>query len=222
MLFISGVANSQICSQTIYPHVVSQGVGSFHVTADTTMPYNDGSDFYVCAGVHLTMTGSAGSNYVLEDGASLTLMDHGGDNVFAKSNCTITDYSTETLVVTGEANTTISKPNDAFNFVFMTCPSMVYDYSLVGGSAPCSVLNVSEIEKAEISIFPNPVNQTGVLNFGVELQSFELIDLSGRVVQSNFDLNSDYVNLEGVEKGVFIARMQALLGEYHSERIIVL
>jgi len=219
-LLLSNSASSQICNVTVYPHVVSQGVGSFHILSDTTMPFNDGSDFYVCAGVHLTMAGSAGSNYMLEAGAQLTLLDHDGDNVFAKPNCIITDYSTTTLVVTSEGTVTISKPNDAFNYVSLTCPSMFYDYQLVGGSSPCN-LGIHESNKESLNMFPNPLESTGVLNFGVKLEQIEIYDLTGRLLIKDSDLNSTSISLDGLNKGVFFIRAISDNGQLYTEQLII-
>ncbi|GAB5419286.1 MAG: hypothetical protein Crog4KO_27150 [Crocinitomicaceae bacterium] len=210
--------SAQICNYTIPIQAVSQGVGSFHITSDVTMPYNDGSSFYVCAGVHLTMEGSAGSNYYLEDGAMLTLLDHEGDNVIAKGNCTIVDQSSETLVVTSEATTTVSKPNDPFNYVQLTCANMTYDYQLFGGSSPCS-LHLVEQENKTIEAFPNPVANGQTVQFNEVVSSATITDLSGRLVQEHFNLNSDTLPISDLETGIFLVAVRLENGTIATTRM---
>lgn len=213
-------ASAQVCNHTIPIHAVSQGVGSFHILSDTTMPYNDGSSFYVCSGVHLTIQGSAGCNYYLEDGASLTILDHDGDNVIAKGNCTIVDESTETLVVTSEATTTISKPNDPFNFVQLTCTNMVFDYQLVGGSAPCN-LSLEEATVEKLDVYPNPVLEGQSIQFNESVASVSLMDLSGRVVLNQSALNSDELIVSGVNAGIYLITVRRENGTLATSRLEV-
>ncbi|MCR9172114.1 MAG: T9SS type A sorting domain-containing protein [bacterium] len=212
--------NAQMCSHVIFPHVVSQGVGSYHITSDATMPYNDGSNFYVCAGVHLTMQGSAGSSYYLEDGAMLTLLDHDGDAVFAKGNCTIVDESTETLVVTCESSTTISKPNDPFNYVQMLCANMVFDYQQVGGSAPCS-LNLQEESSEQLEIFPNPVQEGQPVSFSSNVAFVSITDLSGRVVLRESEIHSKELSIGTLNKGYYVITARTENGSVLTSRLQV-
>ncbi len=212
--------SAQVCNHLIPVHAVSQGVGSFHITSDATMPHNSGSNFYVCAGVHLTIEGSDGCNYYLEDGAMLTIQDHDGDNVFAKGNCTIVDQSTSTLVVTSEASTTISKPNDPFNFVQLTCASMVYDYSLVGGSAPCN-LSLDEEVSQTLEVYPNPVMQGHTIHFNESVASVSLVDLSCREVLNIAALNSNELVISDVNPGLYIISIRREDGVLATSRLEV-
>lgn len=221
LLAIPVFAQAQMCNHQIPPHAVTGGVGSFHITADVTMPHNSGSNFYVCSGVHLTMEGSDGSNYYLEEGAMLTLLDHDGDNVFAKGNCTIVDQSTTTLAVTSESTTTISKPNDPFNYVQLTCATMVYDYSLVGGSAPCGTASLEHLESiTEVAIFPNPVNSGEAVTFSHEMKSAKLIDPSGRVVFEQTGGVKE-IRLDGIQTGIFLLSLEHENGQWSANRLVV-
>lgn len=211
---------AQVCTHPIYPHVVSQGTGSFHITSDATMPYNDGSVFYVCAGVHLTIEGSAGSSYYLEDGAMLTILDHDGDAVFAKGNCTIIDQSTETLLVTCESSTSISKPNDPFNYVEVTCTNMVFDYQAVGGSSPCS-LNLTEALSDPLEVYPNPITSDRIVHFSQSIVALSLYDVSGRLITEESEISADEIRLEGVKSGCYILTVQTTNGAILTTRIQV-
>lgn len=195
--------SAQLCNHVIPIHAVSQGTGSFHITSDVTMPFNDGSNFYVCAGVHLTIEGSAGCNYYLEEGAMLTIEDQDGDNVFAKGNCVITDLSTETLVVTSESSTTISKPNAPFNLVQLTCTNMVYDYQLVGGSAPCS-LDLEEESQENVQVYPNPATNGQEIHFSATIAALTITDFSGRIVRKEVDINDEKLVIETIEAGTYL------------------
>lgn len=193
---------AQLCSHVIPIHAVSQGVGSFHITSDATMPHNTGSSFYVCSGVHLTIQGSDGCNYFLEDGAMLTILDHDGDNVIAKGNCTIVDQSTSTLVVTSEASTTVSKPNDPFGVVQFTCTSMVFDYQLFGGFAPCS-LSLEENHSEQLGIYPNPATTGQSIHFDESVNSVTITDMSGRVIKTQV-MESNDLSLNGIDTGYYL------------------
>lgn len=219
--FICGNTFSQNCSQIVPPQAVVQNVGTFHITSDTTVPHNDGSDFYVCSGVHLTIEGSAGSNYMLEDGASLTIMDQSGDNVLAKGNAIITDYSTNELVVSGEATVTISKPNNPLNYVLLSCPTVTFDYQLVGGSAPCALSVLEEEKMQSLHLYPNPIASNGILNFDTEIKSIQIVDISGKIVLNSDNFNESFVQLRSMEKGIFVVKVITMNGAVLYERLIV-
>ncbi|NRA11476.1 MAG: hypothetical protein HRT57_05945 [Crocinitomicaceae bacterium] len=72
-LLISGNVSSQLCNHTIQPHAEFGGVGNIHIFADTMISNPQGSVYYICSGVSVTINASGGSNYYLEDGVSLTL-----------------------------------------------------------------------------------------------------------------------------------------------------
>lgn len=220
-LLISGNVSAQICSYTIAPHAEVGGIGNIHITSDTTIVSNDGSNFYICAGVTMVIDYSAGSNYELEDGVTLTINDHDGDNIAAKGNCTIVDNSTAGVAVTMEATSTFSKPNMPLGAALFTCANMVFDYTQVGGVSPCSFvgLETNQIDK-DFTVYPNPINGSGELNFGIEANEVQLYDMTGRMVADYQNINSSSIEIN-LENGLFMVRATSVSGMIHSSRLIV-
>jgi len=131
------------------------------------------------------VNGSSGCTYYLEDNCTLLIRDHDGDAVYAKGNCTITDSTMQGIIVNMEASSTFNKPLLPSAAVVFNCGTMVYDYSLVGGSAPCSsVTSVFDTEKNSFIAFPNP--STGLIHFNSNtvIQAIEIYDLTGSKVAS--------------------------------------
>lgn len=219
-ILISGNVSAQVCNHTIWPHAEVGGVGNIHVMSDTTITDQDGSNYYICSGVSVTMNGSAGCNYQLEDGASLTINQHDGDNVVAKGNCTIIDNDTEALVVTCEATTTVSKPNAPLALVLLTCANMVFDYTQVGGASPCFVAVETNTLDENFLISPNPVNGSGILSLGIEANNVQIFDLTGRGVANYHDLNASSIELN-LEPGMFLVKAVSASGRMYSSRLIV-
>jgi len=218
---ISGNLSAQNCTQIVYPHVEVGGVGSIHILSDTTISDQDGSSYYICAGVSVIMNSSTGCNYMLEDGANLTINQHDGDNVIAKGNCTIIDNTDEGIVVTMEASSTFSKPSMPGAAVIITCPSVVFDYSQVGGSAPCQLASIESNSLNEsFLVSPNPVNGSGILNLGMNASDVQFIDLTGRIVANYHDLNATSIKLD-LESGLFLVRAVSASGRLYTSRIIV-
>lgn len=215
-------ANSQQCTAEIAPHVPSGSGGYFHIFSDTTINDPNGSGYYICGGVTLTMTYSAGSAYYLENGANLTIMDHEGDAVYAKGNCTILDNSTESIVVNKEASSTFSKPNNTIAGIVFTCSSMVFGYSAVGGSSPCSINSAETIEQnQEFDVHPNPVMGSGKLYFGQDAQKVALFNLSGMLIMKFDAIENNFIQLEGIQKGIYILQIQTFSGANYSSRLVV-
>lgn len=220
MLMI-GNASAQMCNYIIAPHAEVGGVGNIHITSDTTILSNDGSNFYICSGVTMVINYSAGSNYELEDGVTLTINDHAGDNVAAKGNCTIIDNSVESIVVTKEASSTFSKPNMPLGAVIFTCANMVFDYAQVGGSSPCSTASLeSDNELGKFNIYPNPLKGSTELNFGVEVSDIKIFDLTGRMVADYQNVNNTSFKLD-INSGVFFVQAILVSGLIRSSRLIV-
>ena len=222
ILGMSGLTYAQQCSQPVFPHVPGQSGGNYHIFSDTTINDPNGSNYYVCGGVTLTMSYSAGCNYQLEAGANLIIQDHAGDNVLAKGNCSITDNSTENIVITKEASTTVSKPNAPLSAIVFTCSTVTFDYSPVGGSSPCgSVAGINENSDSSIRIFPNPVNTGTAVQFSEPMKSVVLYDASGRLI---FSLENDGItelSTSGLQQGLYLIRGTSIHGTLIEQRITV-
>ncbi len=214
----SGFSYSQNCSQVVYPNMPPN---NNHIYTNMTVTDSAGGNYYVCSGVTLTMTYSAGCNYQLEDNATLIIQDHEGDNVVAKGNCTITDYSTTMIVVSMESTSTLSKPNDPFNYVVFNCNPTVFDYSMVGGSSPCS-LDVSENEiKTKLLPHPNPVERDGSITINVSSVKAEIYNTSGKLLSSYNTTGKDHIELTGLESGTYLLVVTLNDGNRINSKIVV-
>jgi hypothetical protein len=222
LFLLAGNASAQTCNFVIPPHVPVPGGGSYHIYSNTTINDQDGSTYYICAGLNVVVEYSAGCNYVLEDGVTLTLNDHEGDNIIAKGNCTVVDNTTEGVVINMEATSTFSKPNLPSAGVVFICGTMVYDYSVVGGSSPCSGAGIEtpEVDQAFL-LYPNPIEGNGVLNVGTDISEVHICDLTGRRVASYQDLSQSFITLDNLGTGIFVVRMKTVRGTQQSSRLVV-
>lgn len=79
------------------------------------------------------------------------------------------------------------------------------------------VLSIEELNKSVINLFPNPA--TNVLNVQSdrEMQSFELLDASGKVVKSEL---TNPVNLTGIDTGIYFIQVRFTDGMMSRQRFI--
>lgn len=217
------VAIGQTCSTIIAPHAPSSGGGVYHVFSDTTINDQDGSTYYFCSGINVTVNYSAGCVYQLEDNVTLTITDQEGDAIYAKGNCTITDNSSESIIVNKEASSTFSKPNNTPMGIVFTCSPMTFDYSAVGGSSPClTSINENVLNKfEEITVYPNPVSSNGELRLGIEVNRVILRDLSGAKVVEYNNLTSDFIQLGNITSGFYLLVAESLSGQIYFSRLMV-
>ena len=83
--------------------------------------------------------------------------------------------------------------------IVFTCNPMVYDYSLVGGSSPCSqTTGVNDFSKTSISVYPNPSDGNFSIDLGENYQTLSLTikDMSGRIIQSSNYYDRQLLNLK--------------------------
>lgn len=97
--------------------------------------------------------------------------------------------------------------------------TVTYKSFLVNDSQPFSLilsgtgitLNRSEKDVKAISIFPNPTND--ILNFNIgdlsTVSDISIIDVSGKVIASGFDLNAKTIDVANLQSGVYFVRFVA-------------
>lgn len=220
LMLISTYSIGQTCSQVIYPQAMQQGGSNVHVKSDTTINDSDGSNYYICAGLNVIVANSAGCNYQLENNVTLTINNHNGDVVFAKGNCTIIDNTIEGIVVNKEATSTFSKPNNTMAGIVYNCANMVFDYSQVGGSAPCQVASIDE-ELINNTIFPNPIQESGLLHIGQNIENASIYNLSGSLIVNFNEIVNEKIKLYGIDKGIYILLLKSNSGQVLSIRLII-
>ena len=213
LLFILFTFNStaqQSCNQLIPPAIGNSNGGVFHVHNDSTITNGDGLLFYICSGAHLTVNYSVGNIYLMEDNSLLTINAHDGDAVFAKGNCTIIDNTIENIVVNKESSSSFSKPNMPNAAIVFTCPTMVFDYSMVGGSSSCGQINgLNEYQKKTLITYPNPIKSGGSLFFSEEINTLKLYNLNGELVFESLNINSENIHLPELTTGFYIAKISS-------------
>ncbi len=84
-----------------------------------------------------------------------------------------------------------------------------------------SPLQDIEENHIEISIFPNPAQNTVSITFpdGAGFQSVEIHAIDGRLVQSQIS-NFETVNMSNLESGVYIMKVNMADGRNYTERIL--
>ncbi len=93
-----------------------------------------------------------------------------------------------------------------------------YDYNLtITAASPASIGNISE---SNINIFPNPATEFISINSTTELQSFEIVDLTGKVVFSDYLTNSQ-INVNNIENGVYFIKLYDNKGVAKTEKLII-
>jgi hypothetical protein len=214
LLFILFTFNStaqQSCNQAVPLAAGDSTGGSFHVYNDSTITNGDGLLFYICSSAHLTVNSSAGNVYLMEDNSQLTInAQDGGDVVLAKGNCTIIDNTIEFTIINKESSSSFSKPNMPSGALIYTCPSMVFDYSMVGGSSPCSQINrIETIETEQLIIYPNPASSGESIFFNNDIHSLRLYSLNGKLVFEALNINTDNIELPNLTAGLYIAKMSS-------------
>ena len=69
-----------------------------------------------------------------------------------------------------------------------------------------------EIEKAKYqAVYPNPV-ENGILNFGHEVLSFGIFDLSGKLILHGFD--SDHAKVNGLPQGIYLIKLEGRIQKF--------
>ncbi len=81
---------------------------------------------------------------------------------------------------------------------------------------------VEVLNSQDVKIYPNPVRET--LNFGVSkglsVDSFQIIDASGKVVKSSDARSKSSVDVSSMAKGVYILKAKLSDGKVHVQKIV--
>ena len=146
----------------------------------------------------------------MEQGSQLTITNSDGDVIYAKGGCTITDISMQSNYICMESSSSYTG-----NGIVILCPSVDYDYSMVGGSSPCGGTNNLDDElKKEILMFPNPIQSGENLSFNETIHSFELYSLNGHLLYQINGMGTKNIELPILSSGMYIANMS--IGENDS------
>ena len=107
-----------------------------------------------------------------------------------------------------------NNPNLACIQVDNPAASNNYDYWQKDATASyntnCGYLSVSGIEKIQVKIFPNPAKD--ILNFSKEVSNIRITDLSGKIIEQNFN-SVKSIDVSKLIKGTYIISATAKTGE---------
>ncbi|MDG2153165.1 MAG: T9SS type A sorting domain-containing protein [Crocinitomicaceae bacterium] len=200
---LTSACYSQNCSQLIPPAVNIPEGGIYHIFENSNINDSVGSIYYLCPGVHLTIASSGGCVIYMEQGSQLTIINSDGDVIYAKGGCTITDISMQSNIISMESSSSYTG-----NGIVLLCPSVDYDYSMVGGSSPCGgTNNLNDELKKEILMFPNPLQSGENLSFNETIQSLELYNLKGHLLYQVNGIGTKSLKLPTLSSGMYIANV---------------
>ncbi|MFN6040145.1 MAG: T9SS type A sorting domain-containing protein, partial [Bacteroidota bacterium] len=172
-----------------------------------------GTNYWVCAGLTLTITSSQGANYVCENNVTVNLINTSGDNIYAKPGCLINNNSTQDISVICDPTTVTLNNNSTGSItVVQSCNPVVYDYSLIGGTGQCAVTGISETMLQPIVIFPNPATDKikfqGV-NFSENIR-VQIFNALGGHVASKYFLRGEEIVFETdeFENGIYFVLLE--------------
>lgn len=210
------------CSPMVYPEPAFA-----HITSDTTIANAEGG-YWICAGLQVTINGSAGSAYYLEEDVTLLITATNGDQVFAKPGCSVTNSSDDDINITANFSTiNVSNTGSGMSVQIQNCANLVYDYTLVGGSGgPCAV-NTAAIDSQSLpagACYPNPVTAGNnvFVSFPFEMSPEACIyDASGKLLHTVM-INNHSISTEGMKPGTYFLQVSAQDGYSHRVRLIVL
>lgn len=170
----------------------------YHIYNDSTINDLDGSAYYICSGVQVIVEASAGSIYYMEDNSEIIILSQSGDVVNAKANCVIIDSTSQNIIVNKEASSTFLKPFMTSLGIVFTCEPMLFDYSLIGGTSPCNIINdISHLQNENLTLYPNPTNGNFTVDLGERYSSISttITDLTGKAIWSSKFYERKVLNL---------------------------
>ena len=208
-LFAACIAGANAQCSFMIPH----SLGHIKLDHDQTISDLVGSIYWICEGVTITVDSSAGSVFVMETGSTLILNSSDGSQIYAKDNCHITDNSDESQNISKTSSATHIDNGSAADII-TNCTSMVYDYTLVGGSSCVGTVGIGEQSVKEIVLYPSIVNGSDQITIdGVTgLIQIDVYDLTGKRVFSKQKSTSRFT-LENMNSGYY----QVIVTDEHNQ-----
>jgi hypothetical protein len=90
------------------------------------------------------------------------------------------------------------------------------------GTYSTVALSVDKNKSTEFSIYPNPASKEVKISTSSAITSFKLIDISGRLVLTKNNLgHNTTINIENLEKGIYIIQFTDIQNNTSTEKLIV-
>jgi hypothetical protein len=92
----------------------------------------------------------------------------------------------------------------------------------VDGTIESPILNADELEIFELSIFPNPAKKELRISTKNEISTYELYDLTGKLIFNNMNVNSKSTTIyrNGLNSGLYLTRITDINGNSVIRKII--
>ena len=90
------------------------------------------------------------------------------------------------------------------------------------GTIESPILNAEELEIFDISIFPNPAKNELRISANTEISSYELFDLTGKLIVNNMSVNSNSTTIyrNGLNSGLYLVKITDVNGNNMIRKII--
>ncbi|MFI5203533.1 MAG: T9SS type A sorting domain-containing protein [Flavobacteriales bacterium] len=179
--------------------------GNVKITTDQTLNAA-GVNYWICDGVNVIISSSLGSSFFLEANATITFngaSSTNADGVFAKAGCVITNNSIGNILVTvNPTNVTLVNNGTGGIILNLSCPSIIYDYTWVGGSSGCATEITEEEEKKDIRIYPNPAIDK--INFSETFTGeYRIYDFTGNLVKKETVSGVNQISVDYLSMGAY-------------------
>jgi PKD repeat protein len=92
------------------------------------------------------------------------------------------------------------------------CDSSTYIYRMKNGKSMISVNAIASgvnaiNKKYEFEIYPNPTNNQLIVDSKISINNLEITDLSGRILVNHSNPNSNIVNVENLNNGIYFLKI---------------
>jgi len=110
----------------------------------------------------------------------------------------------------------------AFHYTSGSNAATYYLDSIQITGTPYNGINEISASAAKISVYPNPVSSTVNFNSLAIINKIEIYNVVGELVLANENVasNRDIVNIENLQKGIYIAKIQLKNGTVASQKIV--
>jgi hypothetical protein len=81
----------------------------------------------------------------------------------------------------------------------------------------CGILSVTDIDKSNITVYPNPVKS--VLNFSEEVSNIKIMDLSGRTIKQ-ISTSEKAIDVSKLKNGIYIITATTKRGNTITKKLV--
>jgi len=141
-------------------------------------------------------------------------------SIFAHSANNYGIYSVSHVYAEGsDTSYGVRSDNNGVNWTPLVLDGLPGNYeSIFDIEGTCTELNISEMNDKKLVLYPNPVNHILKIQSDEVIQSIEITDLSGRILNAKFtDSTIDFSNFP---KGIYIVKIKLANGKVRTQKII--